>query len=186
MRHLNSGKQLSRDTDHRKALRRNLALSLFEHGSIRTTVVKAKEIKPFVERLITLARKNTLTARRRVRSILTDRGMADKKALKEGREEMLEQTVVQKLFSEIAPRYAARPGGYTRIIRLPERRIGDAGKQVLLQLVEEKSVAAEGSSGTTSARRKRAGKRVEDARKALAEAGQAAPAAAQGSSQVQT
>jgi large subunit ribosomal protein L17 len=163
MRHRVSGKQLSRNTAHRKALRRNLAGSLFEHGAIRTTVIKAKEIRPFVERLITLARKNTLAARRRVIARLRDRAMADK----EKPDELAEKSLVQKLFDEIAPRYATRPGGYTRIIHLPERRIGDAGKQVLLQLVED-TKAAGGESPAAGARRKRAARRAEAAKAAAA------------------
>ena len=131
MRHRKAGKQLSRTTSHRKAMRRNLAASLIEHGAVRTTTAKAKEIRPFVERLITIARTGTLHARRRVIALLCDRAIADAES-----GELSEKTIVAKLFDEVAPQYADRPGGYTRIIHLPERRIGDAGKQVLLQLVE--------------------------------------------------
>ena len=140
MRHRVAGRHLNRTAPHRKALRRNLAASLFEHGAVRTTPAKAKEIRPFVERLISIAREGTLHARRRVIAMLQDRAMADK----ENADELAEKTVVQKLFDEIAPRYVDRPGGYTRIIRLPERRIGDAGQQVLLQLVEEGPAARGG------------------------------------------
>lgn len=145
-------------------MRRNLAASLIEHGTIRTTVAKAKEVRPFVEKLITAARKGTLHARRRVIALLQDRPMADK----DNPEELAEQTVVAKLFDEIAPRYVDRPGGYTRLIHLPERRIGDAGKQVLLQLVEVSSGAgsSEQAEGTRSARRRRAARRAEAARAA--------------------
>jgi large subunit ribosomal protein L17 len=150
-----------------------MAASLFQHGAVRTTLIKAKEIRPFVERLITIARKNTLAARRQVVSILRDREMhrwdeTEKDYVLE------EKSVVQKLFTEIAPRYVDRPGGYTRIIHLPERRIGDAGKQVLLQLVEEAPAAAEDKTSATpvSARRKRAAKRAEAARTARQQAGQ--------------
>lgn len=132
MRHRIAGKQLSRTTSHRKAMRRNLAASLIEHGAVRTTPAKAKEVRPFVERLITIARTGTLHARRRVIALLGDRGMADAES-----GELADKTVIAKLFDEVAPLYADRPGGYTRIIHLPERRIGDAGKQVLLQLVEQ-------------------------------------------------
>jgi large subunit ribosomal protein L17 len=159
MRHRISGKQLSRNTSHRKALRRNMAASLFQHGTIRTTTVKAKELRPFVEKLITLARKNTLDARRRVIAILQDREMTDDKG------EFQDKTVVQKLFDEVAPRYAKRPGGYTRIIRLSDRRIGDAGTQVLLQLVEE-TAAQTSESAAGSRRRRRAGKRQQQAQDA--------------------
>ena len=132
MRHRIAGKQLSRTTAHRKAMRRNLAASLIEHGAVRTTPAKAKEVRPFVERLITIARDGTLHARRRVIAMLGDRAMTDAES-----GEIVEQTVIAKLFNEVAPQYADRPGGYTRIIHLPERRIGDAGEQVLLQLVEQ-------------------------------------------------
>lgn len=161
MRHRVRGKQLSRTTSHRLALRRNQALSLFEHGAIRTTDIKAKELKAFVEKIITIARKNTLAARRAVVSMMNDRAMADKKDL----DQLADKTVVQKLFTEIAPRYVNRPGGYTRIIHISERRIGDAGKQVLLQLVEETAAVEPSHSGgarkTASRRRRAAGKRAE-------------------------
>lgn len=165
MRHRVAGKRLSRTTPHRKAMRRNLAASLIEHGTIRTTAAKAKEVRPFVEKLITIARKGTLHARRRVISLLQDRAIPDK----DNPKELSEMTVVGKLFEEIAPRYLDRPGGYTRIIHLPERRIGDAGSQVLLQLVEETSPgrSGEGETGPTrSARRKRAARRAEAAMEA--------------------
>lgn len=151
MRHRVQGKQLSRNTAHRKALRRNMAASLFEHGAIRTTVVKAKELRPFVERLITTARTGTLYARRRVISLLGDRDIVNAEG------ELQDKSVVQKLFDEIAPRYVDRPGGYTRIIRLSDRRIGDAGEQVLLQLVEQTSAEEEAPAGPRRARRRRSG-----------------------------
>ena len=138
MRHRVKGRQLSRTSAHRKALRRNMAASLIEHGAIRTTPAKAKEVRPFVEKLITLAKKGTLHARRQVIALLGDRAMVDKDNL----DELSDMTVVQKLFNEVAPRYADREGGYTRIIHLPERRIGDSGQQVLLQLIEEKTTAS--------------------------------------------
>jgi large subunit ribosomal protein L17 len=147
MRHRNVGKELSRSTSHRKALRRNMAASLIEHGAIRTTNVKAKELRGFIERLITVAKKNTLHARRQVIAALNDRAIANNEG------EIQDQSVVQKLFSEIAPRYATRNGGYTRIIRLAERRIGDAGKQSLLQLVEE--TKATGETAAVGGRRRR-------------------------------
>lgn len=155
MRHRNSRKQLSRTTSHRKALRQNMARALFQHGAIRTTEVKAKQLRGFVEKLITTAKKGTLHARRLVVKELGDRLMFDDEG------EPMDQTVVQKLFDEVAPRYADRPGGYTRIIRISDTRIGDAGRQVILQLVEEE--AAEGDSGGTSRRKARAAKRHEAA-----------------------
>ena len=168
MRHRVAGKQLSRDTEHRKALRRNLAASLFQHGTIRTTVVKAKELRSFIEKIITIARRNTLHARRLVISMLRDRDMyrwddARKDYVSE------DKTVVQKLFGEIGPRYVNRPGGYTRIIHIAERRIGDAGKQVLLQLVEETKPGAQSGQqvpARSSRRRRRAASRAEAVRSA--------------------
>ena len=159
MRHRMSGKRLGRTTSHRKALRRNQAVALLEHGAIRTTEAKAKELRRFVEKLITAAKEGTLHARRRVIARLgRDRLMFDEN------NEPLDQTVVQKLFDEIALRYQDRPGGYTRIIQLAERRIGDAGRQVILQLVEEMpSSGGQGESQGESRRRRWAAKRHEAA-----------------------
>ena len=164
MRHRVAIRHLNRTASHRKALRRNMAHSLFQHGAIRTTAPKAKELRRFVEKMITSARRGTLAARRHVLAELGDRLMVDNEG------ELQEKTVVQKLFDEIAPRYANRPGGYTRIIRLSDRRIGDAGKQVLLQLVEETAAAGAEEGGARSARRRRrAGKRRQRAESAVGE-----------------
>jgi len=166
MRHGIAGKQLSRSTSHRKAMRRNMASSLIQHGAIRTTEVKAKELRGFVEKLITVAKKGTLHARRQVISTLNDRLMADNKGV------IQDKTVVQKLFSEVAPGYANRQGGYTRIIHLAERRIGDAGRQVMLQLVEP-TKAVDNSPTSTSRRRARTAKR----KALIGRSAKAAPAA---------
>ena len=131
MRHKVVGRRLSRTASHRIALLRNLSQSLIEHGQIRTTLPKAKELVRFVEPLVTLAKKNTLHARRLVISRLTDRNMADPKDL----DSYLDDTVVQKLFKEIGPAFADRPGGYTRIIKTSEWRIGDAGDVAIVQLI---------------------------------------------------
>jgi len=113
-------------------MRRNLTASLFEHETISTTLEKAKDVRGFAEKLITLAKKGTLPARRRAIALLNNRAIYEEdekgQLVKKG-------TVVGKLFSDIAPRYLDRPGGYTRIIKLPKRRLGDAGQLVLLQLV---------------------------------------------------
>ncbi len=140
-------------------MRRNMAASLIQHGSIRTTEAKAKYLRRFIEKLITVAKKGTLHARRQVIARLQDRDMYtyDEKT---DDYEIEEQTVVQKLFDEIAKRYADRPGGYTRIIHLAERRIGDAGKQVILQLIEDEPSRAGLGGGKRSAR---AAKRIEAA-----------------------
>jgi large subunit ribosomal protein L17 len=164
MRHRVAGKELSRTSAHRKALRRNLAASLIEHGAIRTTQCKAKELRRFVEKLITTAKAGTVHARRRVLAKLRDRKMFDDEG------EMLEQTVVQKLFSEIAPRYANRPGGYTRIVRISDRRIGDAGRQVIMQLVEESAAEKKETEKRSSRRKRRAARRKESAGQAQAAA----------------
>ena len=131
MRHRSAGRELSRTSAHRLALRRNLAQSLIEHETISTTIQKAKEIKPFVEKLITLAKKGSLQYRRRAISMLRDRTIV---AFEDG-EPVEKGTVIGKLFSELGPRYLDRSGGYTRIIRLSLRRLGDNGQVVLLQLL---------------------------------------------------
>jgi large subunit ribosomal protein L17 len=132
MRHRVVGRRLSRTAAHRKALLRNLTQSLFEHGQIRTTLPKAKELVRFVEPLITLAKKNTLAARRLVIARLRDRLMTDPR----DQDMLLDDTVIQKLFKDIAPTYADRNGGYTRIIKTAEWRIGDAGDIAIVQLVD--------------------------------------------------
>lgn len=149
MRHMLRGRQLSRDTEHRKALRRNLVQSLFEHGMIRTTLPKALEVKAMAEKLITVARAGTLTARRQVIARLQDRRLVDKD------QEFTGQTVIQKLFSDIAPKFAGRSGGYTRIIKLAEHRIGDGGDLVLLQLLSEESKPTGQPRRSLGLRRKR-------------------------------
>jgi large subunit ribosomal protein L17 len=108
-----------------------MVASLFQHETISTTMEKAKEVKPFAEKLITLAKKGTLSARRRAISMLGNRDIIET----EGGEAVRKGTVIGKLFSELGPRYLDRPGGYTRIIRLSLRRLGDNGELVLLQLL---------------------------------------------------
>ncbi len=112
-------------------MRRNMAQSLIEHETISTTVQKAKEVKPFVEKLITLAKKGKLEHRRRAISMLGNRHIV---AFEDG-EPVKKGTVVGKLFSELGPRYLDRPGGYARIVHLSLRRLGDNGELVLLQLL---------------------------------------------------
>ena len=137
MRHRIAGRQLNRTREHRLAMRRNLVSSLFEHETVSTTMPKAKEVRSFAEKLITLAKKGTLAARRRAIAMLNDRAIykeEDGRNVKTG-------SVIGKLFSEIGPRYLDRPGGYTRIIRLAKRRLGDNGQVVLLQLVGAEEVS---------------------------------------------
>ena len=167
------GRQLSRDSEHRKAMRRNLVQSLFEHGAVRTTLPKAKEVRAMAERLITLAREGTLTARRRVIAKLQDRRLVDKE------QEFTGETVITKLFNEIGPSFADRAGGYTRIIKLSDFRIGDGGSLVLLQLLTEKS-APQGAKLRRSAglRHKRNERRHQFATRALKSSRDAGKAAA--------
>lgn len=168
------GRQLSRDTEHRKAMRRNLVQSLFEHGKVRTTLPKAKEVRAMAEKLITLAKQNTLLARRRVIAALNDRRLVDEK------QEFTGQTVVQKLFAEIAPKFQNRTGGYTRIVKLADYRIGDAGSLVLLQLILEDAKPTGAARKSAGLRKKRSEKRVLFAAKAIKESKkttEAAPAA---------
>ena len=143
MRHRVSGRQLSRTSEHRLAMRRNMVVSLFEYETISTTIQKAKEAKRLAEKLVTLAKKGTLAARRRAIALLCDRDIIkdeDGRIVKKG-------TIIGKLFSEIGPRYLDREGGYTRIIHLAKRRLGDNGELVLLQLVGSEHFEAKPKSG---------------------------------------
>ena len=117
MRHARTGKKLGRDAAHRKALYSNLTCSLIEHGRIRTTEAKAKAVKPFAEQMITLGKRGDLAARRQAIA------------------ELRSQDVVHQLFATVAPRFADRPGGYTRIVKLGPRQ-GDAAEMVYLELVD--------------------------------------------------
>ena len=124
MRHQRVGKKLGRDSAHRKALYSNLAGALIEHGRIKTTVTKAKAVKPIAERMITLGRRGDLHARRQATAFLRSRD------------------VVHKLFADVAPRFKDRPGGYARIIKIGPRA-GDAAEMAYLELVDEEYVAAQ-------------------------------------------
>ena len=126
MRHQRAGKKLGRDSAHRRALYANLAGALIEHGRIKTTQAKAKAVKPLAEQMITLGRRGDLAARRNAVSILRSK------------------EIVHHLFDEVAPRFADRPGGYTRIVKLGPRQ-GDAADMVYLEFVDyEPSGAAAG------------------------------------------
>lgn len=150
MRHRVRHRQLSRTGEHRLAMRRNLAASLIEHETISTTPEKAKEVKPFVEKLITLAKKGTLSARRRAISLLGNRDIIQQ----EKDAPIRKQTVIGKLFSELGPRYLDRAGGYTRIIRLSLNRLGDNGRVVLLQLVAQQQGGGAEKPSKKSSKRK--------------------------------
>jgi len=155
------GRQLSRDSEHRTSMRRNLVQSLFEHGKVRTTMPKAREVKAMAEKIITLARRNTLVARRRVIALLRDRRLTDED------QEFTGETVVQKLFNEIAPKFNDRPGGYTRIIKLSDFRIGDGGSLVLLQLLTEENIPRGTIRRSAGLRRKRNERRRQFASRVL-------------------
>ena len=165
--HLIRGRQLSRDTEHRKALRRNLVQSLFEHGKVRTTLPKAREVRAFAEKLITLARGGTVNDRRRVIQLLGDRRLTDEdqEFIKNDRGRV--KTVVQKLFDDVAPTFADRQGGYTRIIKLSDYRIGDGGSLVLLQLLTEESRPTGTARRSAGLRRKRNERKHQFASRAL-------------------
>jgi len=178
MRHRVAGRQLSRNTAHRRAMRRNMAQSLIEHETISTTIQKAKELKPFVEKLITLARRGKLQHRRRAISLLGNRRIV---ALEDG-EPVQKGTVIGKLFSELGPRYLDRPGGYSRIVHLSLRRLGDNGQLVLLQLLGKDEPVKKVRKTASKKRSRRKAKAAAQAAKpvqaeAKAEEQPAAPAA---------
>lgn len=124
MRHRRTGRKFGRDASHRKALFSNLAGSLFEHGRIRTTEAKAKELRPIAEQLITLARKDP----------------GDVAAQRQAVAYLRSKDAVHRLFHEVAPRFTERPGGYTRIIKLGPRP-GDAAPMAYIELVDHEPVA---------------------------------------------
>ncbi|MEU7635361.1 MULTISPECIES: 50S ribosomal protein L17 [unclassified Streptomyces] len=143
------GARLGGSASHEKALLRNLATSLFEHGRITTTEAKARRLRPFAERLVTKAKKGDLHNRRQVMELITNK------------------SVVHTLFTEIAPRFSERPGGYTRITKIGNRR-GDNAPMAVIELVEgeiaKKATVAEAEAAT-----KRAVKESEAAAEAPAE-----------------
>ena len=166
MRHRKAGFKLGRTTAHRKATLRNLAAGLFEHGQITTTIPKAKAVQPFVERLITLAKRGDLHSRRLLASRLQDRVMTgDESVLERNRYGELRKgpKLVKHIFDEVAPRYQDRPGGYTRIIKLDQRRKGDGGELCVLQFVGDEDGPEIG--GRLSVRRRTADGRTEFAAK---------------------
>jgi large subunit ribosomal protein L17 len=122
MRHQRAGKKLGRDSAHRRALYANLAGQLIEHGRIKTTEAKAKAVKPIAEQMITLGRRGDLHARRQALAFLRS------------------QDVVHKLFADVGPRFADRPGGYSRIVKIGPRP-GDAAQMAYLELVDFVPVA---------------------------------------------
>ncbi len=117
MRHRKSGRKLNRTSSHRRAMLRNMVTQLLDHEQMITTVAKAKELRPYAEKMITLGKRETLHARRQALAVIR------------------RKAVVAKLFDTLAARYSKRPGGYTRIIRLGNRK-GDAAPLALIELVD--------------------------------------------------
>ena len=156
MRHRNSGRQLSRNSSHRHAMLRNMAASLLRHETIRTTVPKAKELRRVVEPLITLAKVDSIGKRRLAYSRLHD------------------EAVVEKLFADLGPRFKARAGGYTRILKM-EPRPGDSADMALMQLVDAAVVPAEKTEDTKAAKAPKAPKKSKKAEPEAAEEAAAAP-----------
>jgi large subunit ribosomal protein L17 len=136
MRHLKSGRKLNRSSSHRHALFRNMVTSLLQHEHLQTTDAKAKELRRWVDRMVTLGKRGTLHARRQALAFVRSR------------------TVVAKLFDDIAPRFSTRPGGYTRITKLGTRR-GDAAPISLIELTE-RGDRARGEAEKKRERRRRA------------------------------
>ena len=116
MRHRNAGRKLSRNTSHRRALLRNLVTSFLEHGRLMTTLPKAKEVRPLAEKMITLGKRDNLHARRQVQAYL------------------LKEAIAKKVFDTIAPKFADRKGGYSRIIKLGNRK-GDGADIAIIELL---------------------------------------------------
>jgi large subunit ribosomal protein L17 len=149
MRHRHAGRHLNRNSTHRIALLRNLSRALITHERITTTVAKAKELRPFVEKIITLAKKASLandgTPAGKAKSLhflrqaisklgpMHGTGVYDKK----GDLVPVNETLLKKLINEIGPRFKERPGGYTRILKIHTRRLGDAGEQAIIELLKE-------------------------------------------------
>ena len=130
MRHLKAGRKLNRTSAHRKALFRNLVTSLIDHEQVRTTDAKAKELRRFADRMVTLAKRGSLHARRQALAFIRSR------------------RVVAKLFDEVAPRFRERPGGYTRMVKLGHRH-GDAAPMSIIELTDR------GEAAKAEAERKR-------------------------------
>ena len=125
MRHRVAGFKLGRTASHRVAMRRNLAASIIEHERVITTVTKAKAIKPFLEKLVTLSKESTMHRRRQAFATLRNK------------------EAVEKLFDTLGPRFKERPGGYCRILKLAKPRLGDNGQRAMIEFVERTPKEAE-------------------------------------------
>ncbi len=160
MRHRIHGKQLCRDSEHRTAMLRNLAAGLFEHGQIETTLPKAKAVQPFVEKIITIAKRGTFNSRKRIEQMINDRKIhswvADPNVPDSAKhndhfdlpsendiefnrygEVRKAPRLVQHIMAVVAPKFSDRDGGYTRVIKIGKRRLGDGTDLCILQLVGE-------------------------------------------------
>lgn len=178
MRHKRAGYRLNRDSEHRKAMRRNLAIALITHEQITTTVPKAKFVRPFVEKLVTAARKGDLASRRRV---ISELGGDPFLVEHEDHDDLVRSSsranrpggyagkliggprVVKKLFDELGPRFKEREGGYTRIVRLGMHRLGDGGDLCVIQFVSDDDSGSQ--VGGQGLRKAKAVKRMEFAAK---------------------
>ena len=148
MRHLNKGRKLKRTASHRKALMESLATSLFLYKQVRTTMAKAKEMRTFVEPLITKAKSDNVPARRHVSRFIKNR------------------EAVKALFSEIAPKVGERPGGYTRVVKLGQRH-GDGGEVAIIELVDF-NAADEAEKRRKPAKEKESGQPAEEKKESKA------------------
>ena len=168
MRHRNAHRKLGRVSEHRTALLRNQAQALLAHERIETTVPKAKELRPFVERLITIAKRGVLANDPKGQSLSARRPVM---------RDILSEDVVTQLFDELAPRFMERPGGYTRILKLGHRR-GDAAEVAQIELIgsefdpkkaeqEKKAAAAAAEAGETPKQAKSLGERLRGAAKSI-------------------
>ena len=181
MRHRKSGRKLGRNSSHRKAMFRNMATSLLEHGQIKTTDAKAKELRKVVERLITLSKRVTPSDLDSA-SGATEAALLQKRlhAVRQARKTVKDRDILKKLFSEYSEMFAARPGGYTRITKMG-RRDGDNAPMSIIELVSEpcepKAKKAAAPKKKAAAPKKKAAAPKKKASPAAEEAVEAAPAA---------
>lgn len=137
MRHLKSGKRLGVTTSHRHAMMRNMVTSVLEHGEIRCTLARAKESRKYLDKMITLGKRGNLHARRQALGFVKSK------------------EAMSQLFGDLADRYADRPGGYSRIIKLSKRRLGDGAEMVILQLVGSENDVLSAAKGKSRSKAKK-------------------------------
>ena len=150
MRHGRAGNHLSRTTAHRNAMIKNLAASLIEHERVKTTLPKARNLRPFVEKLVTLSKQPTVHRRRLVQSRLGN------------------TAATKKLFDVLGPRFLARPGGYLRILKMSKRRLGDGGEQAIIEFVEKTAKDSAAPAAETAVAKAPAKKAAPKSKKAAA------------------